>query len=318
MTRLLLTGGTGFIGTALSRAILNDGSYELCVSVRNSNKNVGVAPAHVAELDADASWSQVLQGIDVVIHTAARVHVMQESSTDALLEFRKVNVEGTLNLARQAMAAGVKRFVFLSSIKVNGEATTPGKPYTADDVPNPTDAYGISKMEAENALFELSKNSSMEVVVVRPVLVYGPGVKANFLNMIRWLDKGIPLPLGCINNKRSMVCLENLISLIMLCVRHPAAANQVFLVSDGKDLSTSQLARRILHALKKSNRLLPIPSRVLEFCASVLGRKDFSRRLCGTLQVDINKTRQLLNWEPKVTIDQALSKTVAHFLDEGK
>lgn len=318
MTCVLVTGGTGFIGAALLKKIKCDERFNISASVRDSRLLLGMHTHTVPDLNAETYWLSALDGIDVVIHTAARVHVMQDSSSDPLTEFRKVNVEGTLNLARQAATSGVKRFVFLSSIKVNGEGTEPGKPYKPDDIPDPKDYYGISKMEAERALLELAEQEQMDVVIIRPVLVYGPGVKANFLSMIRWLNRGIPLPLGAIHNKRSLVCLDNLISLIITCVDHPAAANQIFLVSDGEDLSTTQLLARILKALNKPSRLIPIPSWVLEFVAGLLGKRDFSKRLCGSLQVDINKTRELLNWAPAVSVDQALSETVNNFLEQDK
>lgn len=318
MTRLLVTGGTGFIGAALTKKIQQDQRFDVRVSLRDQRHLSGVRTHHVPDLNADTNWALALEGVDVVIHTAARVHVMQDSSSDALAEFRKVNVEGTLNLARQAASAGVKRFIFLSSIKVNGEGTEPGEVYKPDDVPAPKDNYGISKMEAEIELLKLQKHEQMEVVIIRPVLVYGPGVKANFLSMIRWLHRGVPLPLGAIHNKRSLVCLDNLISLIIVCVEHPAAANQIFLVSDGEDLSTTQLLMRISKALKKTSRLIPIPSGVLELGAGLLGKSDLSRRLCGSLQVDISKTCELLSWTPAVSVDQALSSTVNNFLGQAK
>lgn len=318
MPRVLVTGGTGFIGSALTNKITADNCFELSVSVRTDVKVPGASTYHVADLSSETSWSSALEGVDVVVHTAARVHVMQDSSADPLAEFRKVNVDGTLNLARQAAAAGVKRFVFLSSIKVNGESTAPGKAFQPDDLPSPKDFYGISKMEAEKALLELAQFEEMEVVVIRPVLVYGPGVKANFLSMIRWLNKGVPLPFGAIHNQRSLVFLDNLVSLIITCVDHPAAANQIFLVSDGEDLSTTQLLERLLQALNKPSRLIPIPSRFLELMARMVGKKSLSDRLCGSLQVDISKTRGLLNWTPEVSVDRALAKTVDVFLRQGE
>lgn len=318
MTRVLVTGGTGFIGAALVDKMKDDERFDVSASVRAERTSNEVITHHVPDLTADTSWLSALDGIDVVVHTAARVHVMNDSSTDPLTEFRKVNVEGTLNLARQAARSGVQRFVFLSSIKVNGEGTQEGRSYKADDVPDPKDYYGISKMEAEIALRELAEREQMEVVIIRPVLVYGPGVKANFLSMIRWLNKGVPLPLGAIHNKRSLVSLDNLISLIVTCIEHPAAANQVFLVSDGDDISTTQLLVRISNALNKPSRLIPVPSRILELFAGLLGKRDFSRRLCGSLQVDIAKNRELLNWTPQVSVDQSLSKTVKFFLEQDK
>lgn len=193
-------------------------------------------------------------GHGVVIHSAARVHVMDEQSADPLAEFRKMNVDGTLNLARQAAAAGVRRFIFISSIKVNGEGTVLGKPYTAMDTPSPQDPYGISKMEAEQGLRQIAQDTGMEVVIIRPVLVYGPGVKANFRSMVNWMNKGVPLPLGSIYNKRSMVALDNLVDLVVTCIDHPAAANQTFLESDGEDLSTTEMLRRIIGSLPGQSR----------------------------------------------------------------
>ncbi|MBC3374673.1 SDR family oxidoreductase [Pseudomonas sp. SWRI92] len=318
MTHVLVTGGTGFVGAALAEKIKRDGRFEVSVSVRDKRQLPGVHTCSVSGLDGGTSWSTALEGIDVVVHTAARVHVMRESLSDPLTEFRKVNVEGTLNLARQAAASGVKRFVFLSSIKVNGEGTELGKPYKPDDIPHPLDPYGVSKMEAEKALFGLTEEVQMDVVVIRPVLVYGPGVKANFLSMIRWLDKGVPLPLGAIHNARSLVALDNLVSLIVTCVDHPAAADQIFLVSDGEDLSTTQLLARISQMLKKPSRLIPVPPWALDFVARLFKRGDFSKRLCGSLQVDISKTRSLLNWSPEVSVDQGLAKTISHFVEQGK
>jgi nucleoside-diphosphate-sugar epimerase len=238
---------------------------------------------------------------------------MDDTATNPLDEFRKVNVDGTLNLARQAAQAGVERFVFISSIKVNGESTPLEQPFHADDVPMPVDAYGISKHEAEQALRQLADETGMEVVIIRPPLVYGAGVKANFYSMMRWLDKGIPLPLGAIHNQRSLVALDNLVDLILTCTQHPAAANQTFLVSDGEDLSTSELLRRMANALGKSATLLPIPAGWLQFGAALLGKSAVAQRLCGSLQLDIVKTRQLLNWTPPVSVTAALQQTAQFY-----
>jgi nucleoside-diphosphate-sugar epimerase len=241
---------------------------------------------------------------------------MDDTSSDPLVEFRKVNLDGTLALARQASAAGVRRFIFISSIKVNGEGTAPTQPYKAGDDSAPLDPYGVSKLEAEQGLRALATDTGMEVVIIRPVLVYGPGVKANFLNMMRWLHKGVPLPFGAIHNRRSLVALDNLVDLIVTCIDHPAAANQTFLVSDGEDLSTTELLRRMGTALGKPARLLPVPSWLLETGAAMLGKQALSQRLCGSLQVDISKTRELLNWTPPVSVDEALRKTAKHFLEQ--
>lgn len=245
--KVLLTGSTGFVGQALLARLAAQPALDLVAVSRRPAFGLpaGVAHAQVADIAADTAWQSILQGVQAVIHAAARVHVMSDKVADPLAEFRKVNVDGTLNLARQAVGAGVKRFIFISSIKVNGESTAPGKPYSAESQPAPVDPYGISKLEAELALRELAAETGMEVVIIRPPLVYGPGVKANFLSMMRWLSKGIPLPLGAIQNRRSLVALDNLVDLIATCVEHPAAANQTFMVSDGEDLSTRQLLRRM-------------------------------------------------------------------------
>lgn len=219
-------------------------------------------------------------------------------------------MNGTLNLARQAAQVGVRRFVFVSSIKVNGEATQPGQAFTADDVPSPLDPYGVSKLEAEQGLREIEAQTGMEVVIVRPPLVYGPGVKANFAAMMRWVARGIPLPLGAIHNARSMVALDNLVDLLVACLKHPAAAEQTFLVSDGEDVSTTELLRRTAQAMGKKALLLPVPASVLELGATVLGKRDVAQRLCGSLQVDIEKTRRLLGWNPPLTLEQGLKKAL--------
>jgi UDP-glucose 4-epimerase len=315
--RVLLTGATGFVGRAVLDRLVNSDDVEPVAAIRahalpdfyRNVKTVGISG-----LQADTDWSEALDQVETVIHSAARVHVMNDTESDPLEAFRKVNVEGTLKLAREAANSGVRRFVFISSIKVNGEGTSINAPYTADAAPAPIDPYGVSKMEAERGLRDIAARSGMEVVIIRPTLVYGPGVKANFLNMMRWLDKGIPLPFGAIHNRRSLVALDNLVDLIVTCTRHPAAANQTFLVSDGEDLSTTQLLRRMAKALGKPARLLPVPSVLLEKSALVLGKRALSQRLCGSLQVDISKTRELLGWTPPVDVDKALLLTANYFL----
>jgi nucleoside-diphosphate-sugar epimerase len=243
---------------------------------------------------------------------------MHDTAADSLTEFRNVNTCGTINLAQQAAAAGVKRFVFISSIKVNGESTVPGRPFTAQQAPAPIDPYGVSKWEAEQQLRKLSTETGMEVVIIRPGLVDGPGVKANFLSMMKWLHNGIPLPLGAIHNKRSLVALDNLVDLIVTCIDHPKAANRTFLVSDGEDLSTTELLQRMSYALGRRPRLLPVPAGVLETVAKVFGKQSVAQRLCGSLQVDIAHTRETLNWRPPVSVDAALRKTAQHFLAHQK
>jgi len=288
--------------------------------VRNSAEGLSkhVPIFRVAGIESNTEWQSALVGMDVVIHCAARVHVMHDASSDPLAEFRKVNVDGTLNLAQQAASAGVRRFIFISSIKVNGEGTELGNPYFADDHPTPLDPYGVSKMEAEQTLRVLASETGMEVVIIRPVLVYGPGVKANFRSMMIWLSRGVPLPLGAIRNKRSLVALDNLVDLILTCLNHPAASNQTFLVSDAEDLSTSELLQRMGAALGKPARLLPVPPLLLEAGATLLGRRAVAQRLCGSLQVDISKTRELLGWEPLVSVDEAMRSTANEFLQGSK
>jgi UDP-glucose 4-epimerase len=241
---------------------------------------------------------------------------MHDKAADPLTEFRKVNVEGTLNLARQAAEAGVRRFIYISSIKVNGEQTFLGQLFTEDDLPAPLDPYSISKYEAEEGLRKLAQQTGMEIVIIRPPLVYGPGVKANFLAMMRWLRKGVPLPLGAIHNQRSFVALDNLVDLIVTCIDHPAAANQTFLVSDGEDLSITGLLRRMGLALGRPARLIPVPVFLLTAGAALVGRRDMAQRLCGSLQVDISKAQTLLGWKPPISVDEGLHRTAQGLLHE--
>ena len=313
--KVLLTGASGFVGGAVLRDLERRGTFDLRVATRDLSTFSGSAFEAVSfsGLDAKQDWTQALEGVDLVVHSAARVHVMKEQVADSMTEFRKVNVDGTLKLASQAATAGVKRFIFISSIKVNGEGTHFGAPYTAESATLPVDEYGISKLEAETGLFNIAANSSMEVVIIRPVLVYGPGVKANFLNMMRVVEKGIPLPFGRINNKRSLVSLDNLVDFIFHCMTHPAASNQVFLVSDGEDLSTSELLRKIANAMGKKSRLVPVPVGLLKLVAQIFGQKKLIDRLCGSLQVDIKKNKQILGWTPPFSIDDALIKTAKDF-----
>lgn len=316
--RILLTGASGFVGGRLVERLVQSG-FPVVAALRDPGNCclVSAPTVVVGDLLPCTDWAEALSSVNVVIHAAARVHVMNERAADPLGEFRRANVEGTLQLARQAAKAGVRRFIFISSIKVNGEGTG-NDPYAADEPPTPLDPYGISKMEAEQGLRSLASDTDMEVVIIRPVLVYGPGVKANFRSMMNWLNKGVPLPLGAVQNKRSLVALDNLVDLIVTCIDHPAAANQTFLVSDGEDLSTTELLQRMGRALGKPARLLSVPLPLLLAGAALLGKREVAQRLCGSLQVDITKTRKLLGWEPPVTVDEAMSKTAAEFLRGGK
>lgn len=316
----LVTGGSGFLGRALIERLVQLPDCSVVAPVRTTSAVLpaGVRQLPLTGLNGTNDWSEALTDVDVVVHAAARVHVMKEVASDPLDAFREVNTEATLNLARQAAASGTKRFIFISSIKVNGEGVEPGTVYSADDVPAPIDPYGISKLEAEQGLKELAAVTGMEVVIIRPVLVYGPGVKANFLSMMRWLYRGIPLPFGAVHNQRSLVAIDNLVDFIVTCSDHPAAANQVFLVSDGEDVSTTQLLRKLAGALGKPAILLPIPAWLMSGAAALLGRRALSDRILGSLQVDISKNRQLLGWTPPVALDKALSLTAQHFLDSRK
>jgi len=236
---------------------------------------------------------------------------MNDTAQDPLAEFRKVNVDGTLHLARSAAAAGVKRYIFMSTVKVNGELTQPGHPFTEADAPHPQDPYAISKHEAEVGLRQIALETGMEVIIIRPPLVYGPGVKANFAALMRAVQKGWPLPLGSVHNQRSLVALDNLVDFIVLCIQHPRAANQTFLVSDGQDLSTTELIRSMAQVAGVPTRLLPVPVWALQAGASLLGKGDAVRRLCGNLQVDISKARTLLGWVPQVSVEQGLRRCFA-------
>lgn len=310
---IFVTGATGFVGNALIRRLCaDDTTRQIIAAVRRGQADWPgrVLPYQIGDLTPSTDWSLALKGVCAVVHCAARVHVMLDTSVNPLEEFRRINVQSTLNLARQAAASGVRRFVFISSIKVNGETTQPGRPFRADDIPAPLDPYGVSKMEAEQALLELGQQTGMEIVIVRPPLVYGPGVKANFAAMMRWVSRGIPLPLGRIQNARSLVALDNLVDLLVVCLAHPAAAGQIFLVSDGEDVSVTELLRRLGKAMERPARLLPIPGAWIKLAATLLGKSAVAQRLCGSLQVDIEKTRQLLGWNPPLTLDQGLKQAV--------
>ncbi|MGB8337783.1 MAG: SDR family oxidoreductase [Burkholderiales bacterium] len=313
-TPILLTGGNGFLGQAICKVLSRQGAEVVCAS-RSNIDQPSVKHVPISGIDAATDWTDALEKVRVVIHSAARVHVMNDSAADPLIEFRRVNVEGTLNLAKQAAAAGIRRFIFISSIKVNGEQTSLAIPFTSEDIPAPQDPYGVSKFEAEQGILLLAEQTGMEVVIVRPPLVYGPGVKANFASMMRWLYRGIPLPLGAINNKRSFVYIENLVSFIVSCIDHPDAANQIFLASDDQDVSTTELLKACASALGVKSRLLPVPQGLLVALVSAIGKNSVAQRLCGSLQLDISKSKQLLGWTPPFSLQQGLDETAKWFID---
>jgi nucleoside-diphosphate-sugar epimerase len=316
-TSLAVTGANGFVASALVQRCVERIAERQADSVLALTRNmpvIRVAGAQYLEVgnwSDDTDWHAVLNGVNVLVHLAARVHVMHDTEHDPLAAFRAVNVQGTLNLARQAAAAAVKRFVFISSVKVNGEITEPDRAFTDTDVSNPQDAYGQSKHEAEHGLRQISADTGMEVVIIRPPLVYGPGVKANFAALMRAVQRGWPLPLGAVHNQRSLIALDNLVDFIVTCIHHPQAANQTFLVSDGYDLSTTELVRGMAKAAGVPPRLLPVPVWALQAGASLLGRGDAIQRLCGNLQVDISKARSLLGWVPPVSVEEGLRRAMA-------
>jgi len=315
---VLVTGANGFVGrhlcTALAKRMI-DFKPVLRKTSADFSSNV---PELIAEINAQTDWSDALVDVECVVHLAARVHVMQDAHANPLEEYRRANVYSTLNLARQASNAGVKRFVFMSSAKVNGEFSHSGRPFVADDLPRPSDPYGVSKLEAESALMKLSQDTGMEVVVIRSPLVYGAGVKANFFSMMRWLNRGLPLPFGSIHNQRSLVFVDNLVDLIVRVLDHPKAAGQVFLVSDDEDVSTTRLLKTISSSFGKQNLLIPVPAFLLKALLSAIGQRGLSDRLLASLQLDISQTKKILEWEPPVSFQAGIKKTTAAYLDSLK
>jgi nucleoside-diphosphate-sugar epimerase len=308
--KILVTGASGFIGAAACRQLISENQNVLPVYRNTHSSGLGIG-----NINGSTNWCNALLSISHIIHTAARVHIMKENVNAPLPEFRKVNVEGTLNLARQAAESGVKRFIFISSVKVNGEQTKSGMPFIEENITRSDDPYAISKFEAEEGLKHIASETNMELVIIRPPLVYGPGVKANFLCLMKLLHTGFPLPLGKINNRRSMVSLDNLIDFIITCTTHPKAANQTFLVSDGEDLSITQLLKRLASAMDIPSRLIPVPSILLQLGLRIAGKKSIANRLCGSLQIDTTKARTQLGWSPLLSVDAGLNKTAKFFLE---
>lgn len=316
---VLITGATGFVGRFLCAHLLEDG-FSVRATVRSSGTAAslvaGVEPTSIESIGPETEWRHAVNDIDTVIHLAARVHIMNDPSSDPLAHFRRVNVQGTEKLARQAAYSGVKRLVFVSSIKVNGEENA--TPYTPNSPPSPSDPYGISKWEAEQALRKIGQETGMEVVVVRPTLVYGPGVKANFLAMMNIVAKGIPLPLASIANRRSLISVGNLVDALAICAVHPQAAGKTYLVSDGEDISTPDLIRRTARALGVPARLFPVPASVMRFAGAVTGKLAAVDRLLGSLTVDSSRIRSELGWKPPFSMEEGLRETAEWYINRAK
>ena len=308
--KVLTTGSTGFVGKSLL-STLDAQQYLISTTRRAHDDCDSCFDSHVvSNIDALTNWSAALTGAEAVIHLAARVHIMRDTTRDQLAEFRRVNMDGTLNLARQAAAIGVRRFIFLSTIGVNGNSTPLGTAFSENDAPLPHDPYSVSKYEAEVGLRAISKSTGMEIVIIRPTLVHGRKAPGNFGRLTRLVAKGLPLPLASVNNRRSLVGIDNLVNFIVTCLEHPSAANETFLVSDGEDLSTPDLIRRMARAMNCPARLVPVPESVLMAAAAMLGRRDMAQRLCGSLQVNISKARALLDWKPPISVDEGLRRAV--------
>ncbi|MGD7035956.1 UDP-glucose 4-epimerase family protein [Methylotuvimicrobium buryatense] len=306
--KLLVTGVNGFIGQGLVKRLTDAGKYEVTGIVRNKSASIhsNIETVTVSEITAATDWQVVLKNVDGIVHLAARAHVLNDSSADPLAEFRKVNVEGTLNLARQAARAGVKRFVFISSIGVNGNSNE--QPFTEMDRPSPVEAYAVSKYEAECGLQAIASETGMEVVIIRPPLVYGPNAPGNFRRLMDFAAKSIPLPFGAVDNKRSLIALDNLVEFIVICIDHPNAANEIFLIADGEDVSTIDLLKMTARAFGRKLLLIPVPVSWLYFAAKLIGEPGVAKSLLGSLRVDSTKAKRLLGWSPVITMEAQLQK----------
>ncbi len=314
MKCVLISGANGFVGRALCMRMIDDG-WQVKGTVRlleQAKKLSAIDYIQIRSIDSETDWTTALDQVDTVVHLAARAHVMTETHENSLYEFRRVNTEGTRRLAQMSADAGIKRLIFVSSIKVNGEGKD--TPYTEQDKPFPDGPYAISKWEAEQVLRKISSDTGLEIVIIRPPLVYGPGVKANFLSLFKIVDRGIPLPLRSINNRRSLIYLGNLVDAIVACVSHPDAVGQTYLVSDGEDLSTPELIRRLASALSKPARLIPFPPALLRLVGKIIGRPAEVERLLGSLRIDSSKIRNELGWTPPYTMQQGIKETVDWYL----
>ncbi|MDD2914298.1 MAG: SDR family oxidoreductase [Gallionella sp.] len=311
--RFLVTGANGFVGKHLCAELLRQG-HIVRAAVRSANTPIDNAEViSVGAIDGETNWTDALRDVDVVVHLAARVHVMKDTAANPLAAFLKVNTQGTANLANQAATAGVKRFLYVSSIKVNGEQTTAAHPFVESDIPNPQDAYGISKWQAEQSLQRIAQKTGLEVVIVRPPLVYGPGVKGNFLRLLAAVDRGIPLPLASVRNKRSLIYVGNFTGALLACAIHPAAAGKTYLVRDGQDMSTPELVQQMAAGLGRTARLLQLNTGVFRLMGRLLGKTDAIERITGSLCVDDHLIRSELGWQPKFTVQQGLQVTADWF-----
>ena len=308
--RVLVTGANGFVGQAFCKEAIARGINTSAATRSYCEILPNIKGFVVGDIHKETDWSMALKDRDVVIHLAARVHVMLDSADDPLTEFRKVNTVGTEHLARSAAANGVKRFVYISSVKVNGEETTGNQSYSENSLPNPQDPYSISKWEAEQELQRVAEETGLEVVIVRTPLVYGADVKGNFAQMISVLKRGLPLPFASVRNKRSLIYVGNLVDALLLCATHPAAAGQTYLVSDGEDLSTSDLLHNLSTAMGRASRLFKFPITLLKIAGRLTGKSKQTDRLLGSLQVDSSKIRRELGWLPSYSVKQGLQKTL--------
>jgi nucleoside-diphosphate-sugar epimerase len=316
MTKILITGATGFVGKALFENLKSKKKYLVHLSTRTNQEKLfeGGKTFNIGEIDSNTNWKDALSGVDCIVHCAARAHMTENKQTDSLNAYRTINVDGTRNLAKQAVEINIKRFIFLSSIKVNGEETIASKSFKHNDISQPEDAYGISKCEAEQALLEISKQTGLEVVIIRPPLVYGERVKGNFLRLLDLVYKQIPLPFAKINNLRSFIGLDNLVDLIICCIDHPKAEGKIFLASDGEDLSTLDLIRKLSKFMNKSPRLFQVPQSIIQLIGRLVGKSSEVKRLFGSLRIDNSYAREILGWSPALSLDESLEKTVRWYL----
>jgi len=315
--KTLVTGASGFIGSFFLNQYRDDNELFFRPVFRINHDSLFKEKILIENIDSNTNWINALEDIDSVIHLAGRAHFLQKASPNSLKEFKSLNIDGTANLAQQAASAGVKRFIYLSSIKVNGEETLPGQPFKPEDEASPFDEYGKSKLEAERQIINIANKSDMDFVIIRPVMVYGPGVKGNLLSLIKWLSRGLPLPLGSIKNLRDMVSIQNLVDLIFLCLKHPAAANQIFLVSDDEPISTSYLVSTMGKSFERSIINFPISTSLLKIFLKIVNRTDISQKLICSLEVDINKTKELLGWKPEWSFEKSINLTVSSFVNSS-